>query len=445
MAKILLVDDEPSFQRYCSDLLVRAEHDVDLAANHTQIDHCLSTGQYDLVILDLALPPEFDPAFTLKRLPDFGDTPVIVITGNAERDLALSAMHLGAWDFIAKPVDPDMLMVVIERALVKQELSQAVQLLRAQLAEDQASETLGILGNHASVLAMRDLIRRIAPSDISVLITGQSGTGKELVARALHQCSQRAKGPFVPVHCGAIPAELIESELFGHVKGAFTGATQDRIGLLASANGGTVFLDEIGEMPLPMQVKLLRVLQDQCFYPVGGREQQQINIRVVSATHRDLETEIAEGRFREDLYYRIRGLQIVSPTLEERCEDIPLLVKAFLTGRELDNDGLKWLLTSQWPGNIRELKSTLETAAALAGDGTITVDDLQLAAGKSGIQDAQTSAASGATLDEQLRALEKRLVVAALAETDHNHTHAALKLGVSRAGLLKKLTKLGLR
>jgi two-component system NtrC family response regulator len=379
-------------------------------------------------LLDLALPPSFEPDEGLKLLESCPAVPVIVLTGHGNRELSLHAIEQGAWDFITKPVDPDMLKVVVERALKKHRLEEEVRSLRSQVSP----ENLGIIGNSKSTQELRSLIRRIAPSDINVMILGPSGTGKELVARAIHKLSSRNLKPFIPLHCGAIPGELLESELFGHLKGSFTGADRDKPGLLETANGGTLFMDEIGEMPQNMQVKLLRFLQEGSFTPVGGREERQADLRIITATHRDLEKMVKEIKFREDLYYRLKGMIIRTLSLKERIEDIPILANSFLQRfspgkiKRLTGQTMDWLLKQPWKGNVRELENLLECTIVLSGDRPEVTT-------------------TGQSLNDQVRALEKRLILAALEEMGHNHTKVAKLLGISRPGLLKKMTRLGLR
>ncbi len=444
-AKILLVDDEAAFQRVCSKWLKEQGHTVITAGDPEETRKLLKVHDFDLILLDLALPPSFEPEEGLALLKECPSVPVIVLTGHGNRELALHAIEQGAWDFITKPVDPDMLKVVVARALKKQRLTKEVQSLRSQVS----SGNLGITGNSKSTQELRSLIRRIAPSNINVMILGPSGTGKELVAHAIHKLSSRESKPFVPLHCGAIPGELLESELFGHLKGSFTGANRDTPGLLETADGGTLFMDEIGEMPQNMQVKLLRFLQEGTFTPVGGREEKEANLRIITATHRNIDEMVKEGNFREDLYYRLKGMIIRTASLKERIEDIPLLANFFLQKfspgkiKHVTSQTLDWLLKQPWKGNVRELENLLECAIALSGDKPeVTLEDIQTAMYGAHIEKETTS---GQTLDDQVRALEKRLIVAALEETGHNHSQVAKHLGISRPGLLKKMSRLGLR
>ena len=364
---ILLADDEPAFQRLGGAWLRSLGHRVSLAGDADVAVATATQLQPDVVLLDLSMPPRMDPAAGLALIPAFAPAPVIVLTGHADHELALAAAEHGAWDFIAKPIDPDMLRVVVARAVRKARLDAELRDLRQQTSADD----LGLAGRSAAMARLRELVRRLGPAGVSVVVLGPTGTGKEVVARALHTCSPRASGPFVPVHCGALPADLLESELFGHLKGSFTGAHRDQAGLVETAHRGTLFLDEVGEMPAPMQVKLLRFLQDGTFQPVGGRSQKRADVRVVTATHRDLEAMAASGAFREDLFYRLKGIVLRTPALAERAEDIPLLATLFLRranqAARFTPDALAWLSARDWPGNVRELRSLVEVAAALAG------------------------------------------------------------------------------
>ena len=456
MAKILLVDDEPAFCQLAQIWLEGAGYQVQTAADLDTAKACLKRFEADLVLLDLAMPPHFDPYQTLAAIPDLISRPVIVITGNAERDLALKAIENGAWDFIAKPLDPDMLAVVVKRALTKHGLDKEVKNLKQLKLDGRVkSAAESYIGGSSSAINIRALIERIAPTEVRVLVTGPSGTGKEVVSKAIHDLSLRKEKAFISVHCGAIPADLLESELFGYQKGAFTGADKDKVGLLSLADGGTLFLDEIGEMPAPMQIKLLRVLQEGTFFPVGGRVQQSIDVRVVSATNADLMEKVKNGEFREDLYYRIKGITLETHALDQHREDIPLLIQAFLaqkdslknglmTGTQLSPDALSWFVSQTWPGNVRELKNALESVAAIAQDIQIKMEDIALLF-PMGQTQAMSLGASllslDSSLDEQVKQLEIALIKLALQESLGNRSQAARRLEISRQGLLKKIER----
>ncbi|WP_337842745.1 sigma-54 dependent transcriptional regulator [Rheinheimera sp.] len=452
-AKVLIVDDEPAFRLLAERFLQQQGYQVVSTASVDEAMVQLGLFDADLILLDLALPPHFDPQQTLNLVPQLASRPVIILTGHAERDLALKAISQGAWDFIAKPIDPDLLAVVVKRAVTKHQLEKELQQLRQ--AAPVSSPLPSLAGHSAHMESIRTLVQRIAPTEVRVLVTGPSGTGKEVISKALHQLSNRADKAFVSVHCGAIPAELLESELFGYVKGAFTGADKDRQGLLKLADCGTLFLDEIGEMPLPMQVKLLRVLQEGSYYPVGGREMQHIDIRLISATNANLPDLVRQGKFREDLYYRIKGVTMETVALDQRREDIPLLIRFFLEQLKeqqgqafaLETGAMQWFLQKHWPGNVRELKNTLESVAAIAQQGVIRLSDIQLLHLDSQGGGADTEVVDSALLgglDEQVKALEIRLIQQALQQHSGNKSQAARTLGISRQGLLKKLERYGL-
>ncbi|MEO8654348.1 MAG: sigma-54 dependent transcriptional regulator [Ramlibacter sp.] len=394
------------------------------------------------------MPPSMDAEQGLALIPRLSGVPVVVLTGHAEHDLALRAAELGAWDFLAKPLDPDLLRFVVMRALRKRRLD--AELIR--LRQQQGEESMGLVGQAPALQALRSMIRRVAGTRVNVLVLGPTGTGKELVARALHERSAHAAAPFVPVHCGALSADLLESELFGDMKGSFTGAYRDQPGLVEVARGGTLFLDEVGEMPPPMQVKLLRFLQEGSYMPVGGRVTQTSEVRVVAATHRDLEAMVHSGEFREDLYYRLKGVVLRTPPLADRRQDVPVLAARFAQQRGVgvSASALAWLSTRDWPGNVRELKAVVEAGAALLlpGQHELDADTLSLATGEAPAPRAMAGTAAeehGGLLDQALTELERRLISEAMHGAGGNQSEAARRLGISRVGLIKKLTRLGLK
>ncbi|RYX90150.1 MAG: sigma-54-dependent Fis family transcriptional regulator [Comamonadaceae bacterium] len=445
--RVLLVDDEPAFQRLGGAFLRNLGHEVMIAGDGDAALASYAADRPELVLLDLAMPPSMDPEQGLDLIAQFAGVPVVVLTGHADHDLALRAAERGAWDFLSKPIDPDQLRVVVARALVKHRLQAEVQQLRAQQGED----AMGLIGHAPSMQTLRAMVRRVAPTRVNVLVLGPTGTGKELVARALHDHGPNAAGPFVAVHCGALSAELLESELFGHMKGSFTGAYRDQAGLVEVARGGTLFLDEVGEMPQPMQVKLLRFLQEGTYMPVGGRVTQRSEVRVVAATHRDLDAMVREGQFREDLYYRLKGVVLRTPPLSERRADVPLLAARFAQRRGvgLGPGALAWLSARAWPGNVRELKANVESAAALLLPGQRELDGevLSLAAGEvpAAPPAPMTADEDAGLLDHAIAELERRMVREAMEAAGGNQSEAARRLGISRVGLIKKLGRLGLR
>ena len=448
---VLLVDDEPAFQRLGGAFLRSLGHEVSLAGDGEQALAAFSQHRPELVLLDLAMPPHMDPERGLEMIPRLNGVPVIVLTGHGEHELALRAAELGAWDFITKPIDPELLRFVVARALRKARLDAELTRLRAAQSEAQGADDLGLVGQAPPMHQLRAMVRRVAQTRVSVLVLGPTGTGKELVARALHEGSERRSGPFVAVHCGALSAELLESELFGHMKGSFTGAYRDQPGLVEAAHGGTLFLDEVGEMPPSMQVKLLRFLQEGSYVPVGGRVQKQAEVRVVAATHRDLEAMVRDGSFREDLFYRLKGVVLRTPPLAERMADVPLLATRFVHRVAprvgLSAGAIAWLTSREWPGNVRELKAIAESAAALLlpDQAEVDADLLRLAAGESPEPVRAEPVEGSGLLDAALAELERRLVKDAMTAAGGNQSEAARQLGVSRVGLIKKLARLGLK
>ena len=404
-----------------------------------------------VVTMDLGLPPDQDSVSEgfklLEKLLELDScVKVIVLTGQNDQANALRAIRLGAYDFLAKPVDPDVLALTVERAYRLYELQQENRRLQAL----QQSDVLGgLVTRDAQMQKVCRTIERVAPSDATVLLLGESGTGKELLAQGLHDASKR-KGRFVAINCAAIPETLLESELFGYERGAFTGANKTTIGKIETANGGTLMLDEIGDLPMPLQAKLLRFLQERTIERIGGRQEIPIDVRVVGATHQDLRSHIADGRFREDLYYRLAEIVIDIPPLRARVGDAVLLAHAFLRRfaaeqrrpmLSLSDDAIRALESHSWPGNVRELQNLIKRASIMADEGRITSADLGLAA-PAAEDDAGTASLDLRTVREQA---ERQAVVAALARTDGNVARTADILGVSRPTLYDLMNRLRIK
>jgi len=375
MAKILVIDDEKAIRYALKEILEHEKHSVDEAEDGaTGLDKARK-GKFDLVLCDIKMP-KMDGLEVLEKLQAHDpDLPVVMISGHGTIDTAVDALKKGAFDFIQKPPDINRILVSVRNALDRSDLAQETKVLRQKVQKGKAGG-VRMVGTSKALSAIQDMIDKVAPSDARVLITGGNGAGKEGVARLLHEKSQRAQGPFVEVNCAAIPGELIESELFGHVKGSFTSAIKDRKGKFELADGGTLFLDEIGDMSLAAQAKVLRALQESRITPVGGDKDVKVDVRVVAATNKDLKKEIAEGRFREDLYHRLGVIPIHVPPLAERAEDIPLLAAHFIElvcteqGIALKNiteKAVKELQKLPWTGNVRELRNVIERLVILSG------------------------------------------------------------------------------
>ncbi len=383
MAKILIVDDEVPIRRTLRDILEFEGYDVDEAADGLECVAKVQKEKYDVIITDIKMP-RMDGIEALERLQILSpETPVIMVSGHGTIDTAVEAVKKGAFDFISKPPDLNRMLITVRNALDRSELVNTTQVLRKQV---KSSKGVNMIGDSSPILAIKKMLEKVAPTESRVLITGQNGTGKELVARWIHEKSNRADGPIVEVNCAAIPAELIESELFGHKKGSFTGAIADRPGKFESANGGTLFLDEIGDMSLDAQAKVLRALQESRITRVGDSKEIKVDVRVLAATNKDLRAEIALGRFREDLYHRLAVIVVQVPSLNERREDIPLLIEHF--NRRIADDyghslksftpeAINALQDYNWTGNIRELANVIERLFILC-DQTVTEEDVQL-------------------------------------------------------------------
>ncbi len=459
MALVLVVDDETSIREFLEIFLKRAGHEVRLAKDVSEaILRFKDEPAPDLVLTDLRLPRGTGLDVLQHVIKANTGTQVVMMTAFATTETAVEAMRMGAYDYIIKPFKVDELSVVIERALERRQLRNENRELKATLDARAAHSRL--LGTSPTMKEVFELIHKVAPTRTTVLLTGESGTGKELVARAIHARGPRVEAPFVAVNCGAIPESLIESELFGHTKGAFTGALADKPGLFELAGQGTVFLDEIGELPLAMQVKLLRVLQERKLRRVGGAADLDVECRVIAATNRDLPVEIQQGRFREDLYFRLNVIQIHLPALRERRQDIPMLVDAFIGKfaeqqgspvRGTSRDVMRALMAWHWPGNVRELENVIERGVTLAPGEIIDVDVLppSLRSGPSAPAAASPTIvddvpADGLDLESALEAYERRLLERALHRTGGRKKRAAELLRVSFRSFRYRLAKLGL-
>jgi nitrogen regulation protein NR(I) len=460
--QVLIVDDEPNLRKILSHQLSRDGYDVLTAEDGEQGLALLREHHIDLVITDLKMP-KVDGLTLLKRaLEEEPELPIVLITAHGTIDTAVEALKTGAFDFVTKPFDKDEVRQIVAKALKTRELRGA----DATPTATSSGARFGIIGASPGIADLYSILERVADTPTTVLITGESGTGKELVARALHVHSGRKERPFIKVNCAAIPKELIESELFGYERGAFTGAVSSKPGRFELANGGTLFLDEIGEIPIEMQVKLLRALQESEFERVGGIKTIRVDVRLVAATNRDLKKLIASGSFREDLFYRLNVVPIRLPALRERTGDIPLLVEHFLVKfnerlrkrvEGVEADALEALVQYPWPGNIRELENVIERAVLFCDTQRLRGSDLPpeirgipaMANVPLPEADLQAALAGEGGLKEHVKVamsrLEKELVSRALQQTGGNVTHAARLLKISRKGLQLKMKELGLR
>lgn len=469
-SRILVVDDEKNIRRVLQALLEGHGHDVDDAGDGDEARALLrrSDGAYDLVLTDLRMP-NCDGLELLRWTRESNpDTPVVLLTAHGTVDVAVEAMREGAFDFITKPFDEAELSGIVDRALAQREANRQRAYPLEPVTEEGDEEAQRVLSELIGVSPpMRELfalMRKVAPSPTTILLRGESGTGKELVGSAIHRLSGRASSPFVAVNCTAIPETLFESELFGHERGAFTGAVASRPGRFELANGGTLFLDEIGELPGPMQVKLLRVLQERVVMRIGGMKILPVDVRLVAATNADLEKMVEEGSFREDLFYRLNVVPIRLPPLRERPTDIPVLISHFSerfserlgrSVRAITPDAIKAMVEYSWPGNIRQLENIVERMVLLAEGEELTLDDLpaEVVEGErdpeAGVDTARDGPLPSGKLKEIVKErsqqLERDLISAALGEEDGNVTRAAKRLGISRKGLQMKMKEYGLR
>jgi two-component system response regulator PilR (NtrC family) len=439
---VLVVDDEPDLCELLSITLQRMDLDPRTAHSVADAQRLLKTERVDLCLTDMQLP-DGDGLDLVKWIQQYSPSvPVAVITAHGNMETAVRALKLGAFDFVSKPLDLAGLRKLVASAIKLSETQDA----------DASVFVPRLLGTSSAMQHLRDMIGRVARSQAPVHIFGESGTGKELVAKLIHESGPRRDGPFVPVNCGAIPTELMESELFGHKRGSFTGAVSDKRGLIQSAEGGTLFLDEIADLPLHMQVKLLRVIQEKAVRPLGEQLEVGVDVRILSATHRNLSALVAEGKFREDLFYRVNVIELRVPSLRERPEDVPELAEAILRrlGRRmkisppmLGKDAMAMFETYAFPGNVRELENILERAITLSTGGEISAGDVQLRPTRGEPPAAVTPHSAGA-LGNQLEDIERDAIRKALEQTRYNKTAAAKVLGMSFRALRYRIKKLGI-
>jgi two-component system response regulator PilR (NtrC family) len=453
---VLVVDDEPDLLELVSLTLSRMNLTTRTASDLNGARRLLKAERFDLCLTDMRLPDGDGLDLVAWIQENRAAVPVAVITAHGNVESAVRALKLGAFDFVSKPLDLGVLRKLVGSAIR----------LRAGADERRASTLQGprLLGSSAVMEQLRDMIARVARSQAPVHICGESGTGKELVARMIHECGARHEGPFVPVNCGAIPTELMESELFGHKRGSFTGAVADKTGLIQSAEGGTLFLDEVADLPLHMQVKLLRIVQEKTVRPIGAAREESVDVRILSATHKNLADLVAQGLFREDLFYRINVIELRVPALRERSGDIAEIAAAILqrlAGRTnaaapaqsapaLSADALQTLQSYPFPGNVRELENVLERAVTLCTGGVITPEHIRLrASAVAPVAEALTpptgaAAAGNSALGSQLESIERDAIVKALEKTRYNKTAAAKLLGMSFRALRYRIKKLGI-
>ena len=452
--RLLIIDDEENMRHMLSTVLKKADYIVDTASDGSVGLKMIEQDRYDFILCDIKMPNMGGMEFLEAAREKLNGTTVIMMSAYGSIDTAVGAMKLGAYDYISKPFKSDEVYLTLKKAEEREKLKTENRLLKERIQVIEGDYNFGNMVGKSRV--MRDIFQlaeKASPYKTTVLIIGDSGTGKELIARAIHQCSERRDMPLVPVNCGGIPETLLESELFGYKKGAFTGADRNKNGLFQEADGGTLFLDEIGELPLSLQVKLLRVLQENEIRPVGESRTKKIDVRVVAATAKKLNEEVRKGTFREDLYYRLNVLAIKLPALKQRTEDIPLLCKHFIRRfnkimdkdiRGATPDALALLLEYPWPGNVRELENVLERAMVIADDAMLTADHFKFEQSQAA-EDVQPAAVfEGLSLKDARKVVEKDLITRALQETGGNRTRAARLLEISHPSLLSKMKVYGI-
>jgi two-component system response regulator PilR (NtrC family) len=442
-ARVLVVDDEEDIRELLDLTLARMGLFADCAGTVAEARELLRKKRYHLCLTDMRLPD--GEGLDIVRLigANYGETPVAVITAYGSADNAVAALKAGAFDYLAKPVALDQLRTLIKSAINLPKGGNA----RA-LSAEKTDATAQLTGESPAIATARELIAKLARSQAPIYISGESGSGKELAARLIHQCSSRRQAPFIPVNCGAIPENLMESEFFGYRKGAFTGADSDRDGFFQAASSGTLFLDEVADLPLSMQVKLLRVIQEKKVRKVGSAVEEPVDVRIISATHKTLKDCVESGAFRQDLYYRLNVIELKMPALRERREDIPILIDSMLSRMypekrpDLTDEAMRALCNYGYPGNVRELENILERATALCRNDRVELDDLYLTPVKD--LNSGDEGFSGESLDEHLNRVERQSILDALAKTGFNRTAAARLLGITFRSLRYRIERLNI-
>ncbi len=453
---VLVVDDETNMQRVMRMILEGAGHEVTVADSAEAALPSLQNPNLDVILTDLKMPGMGGEELVRRSRRERPDVPVIIVTAHGTISSAVTSVRDGAADYLTKPFEPEQLEIAVLNAIKLRDILRENETLRAAVSQSLSGRQL--VGNGPASRKLMEEIRRVAPYKTGVLISGESGTGKELVARTVHELSPRREHPWVAINCSAIPHDLMESELFGYVKGAFTGATQNRLGRLEQAQGGTLFLDEIGDLDLGLQAKLLRVIQEREYSPVGSNQVRTVDVRFIAASNRDLKELVREGKFREDLYYRLDVYSIVVPPLRERLEDVPLLAQTFLqqlaadTGKDVKGfapAALEVLNRHAWPGNVRELRNTVERSLLSAHGEWIDAADLPNAIAGAGTRGGSAGLAleipGDHDLDTWLADIERRAIQQALAQTGGVQAHAAKKLGITERSLWHRIKKLGIQ
>jgi two-component system response regulator AtoC len=454
LQRILVVDDEENIRHMLGAVLGQEGYEVVVASSASQALKEMAQQRFDVLLSDIRMPKQSGMELLDEVQAKYPDTVVIMMSAYGNVDTAIEAMKRGAYDYIAKPFKPDEVVLLLRKAEERERLKQENVKLRSEVERISGGPALGkMVVRSAGMDKIFKTVRKIAEYKTTVLIHGESGTGKELVARSIHELSPRAGGAFVPVNCGAIPENLLESELFGHRRGAFTDATRDKKGLFSEADGGTLFLDEIGELPFNLQVKLLRVLQEEEIRPVGDTRDVRVDVRVVAATVRDLLEDVNEGRFREDLFYRLNVLPLTIPPLRERMEDVPPLVEHFIRlnnvrlgmqHTSITQEAMRLMMDYPWPGNVRELENTIEHAMVLSETAQIDAENLPVKIRESKDRIRLTLLSGELSIKRTVRVIEEELIRRALKQTSGNRTAAAKILEISHRALLYKIKEYGI-